>query len=262
MKHYKKNNFKSLSHSYKKIISLIILLIFINIIYSGNSNAKDVNQNEENKQINNTDILSNILSSSMKVDKEITNNVDNLVEQNIQTSMQFEYIELASSFIQLNENNKKNEEQTINIKIIPKEDQSNISNEKANDDGVITIDNIKYKVIKTFINSNVTAYDNGVESTGKRKGSIDYAVTRSGVKTHWGTVAIDKRYHKFGDLFYVVDDDPQLNDNPNHKLFVAEDTGSAIKGEKRFDLWFDNKNDADYYGRKKNVTIYQLEKIE
>jgi 3D (Asp-Asp-Asp) domain-containing protein len=46
------------------------------------------------------------------------------------------------------------------------------------------------------------------------------------------TCAIDRNYHSFGDYFYIEEFD---------RVFVAEDTGSAVKG-KHIDLFYDDES--------------------
>ena len=56
-------------------------------------------------------------------------------------------------------------------------------------------------------------------------------MTASGATCHKGnptTCAIDPKLHDFGDLFYIAEFD---------QVYVAEDTGSAVKG-KHLDLYF------------------------
>lgn len=56
-----------------------------------------------------------------------------------------------------------------------------------------------------------------------------------------GTLAADTRYHPFGTRFYI----------PGYGYGVVEDRGSAIKGPKRLDLFFDSHDAALIWGRKK-----------
>lgn len=58
-------------------------------------------------------------------------------------------------------------------------------------------------------------------------------MTASGEEVHYSeewdeptTCAIDRNYHSFGDILLVGDPD----DPDNRKLYIAEDTGSAVKG--------------------------------
>ncbi|RLB78852.1 MAG: hypothetical protein DRH24_13755 [Deltaproteobacteria bacterium] len=56
-----------------------------------------------------------------------------------------------------------------------------------------------------------------------------------------GTVAADTRYHPFGTRLYI----------PGYGKGVVEDRGGAIKGEKRFDVFFNSHQKALKWGRKK-----------
>lgn len=140
-----------------------------------------------------------------------------------------------------------------------KKDETTIIKNKIND--VIEINGQQYKITDILSNSKLTAFDNGEESTGKSHNDEGYGITASGEKTHWGTAAIDTRYHDFGDLFYIVNDNPYLENKPNKKIFVAEDKGSAVKGKNRLDLWFSTHKEAINFG-KQYYTVYKIEKIE
>ncbi len=63
-----------------------------------------------------------------------------------------------------------------------------------------------------------------------------------------GTLAADTNYHPFGTRFYI----------PGYGYGVVEDRGSAIKGEKRLDLFFDSHNRALEWGRKK-INVYKVD---
>ncbi len=63
-----------------------------------------------------------------------------------------------------------------------------------------------------------------------------------------GTLAADTRYHPFGTRFYI----------PGYGYGVVEDRGSAIKGEKRLDLFYDSHSRALEWGRKK-IDIYKVD---
>ena len=56
-----------------------------------------------------------------------------------------------------------------------------------------------------------------------------------------GSVAADTNYHPFGTRLYV----------PGYGYGVVEDRGSAIKGPRRLDLYFDSHDEAMRWGRRK-----------
>lgn len=56
-----------------------------------------------------------------------------------------------------------------------------------------------------------------------------------------GTIAADTRFYPFGTRFYI----------PEYGYGRVEDRGSAIKGEKRLDLYFKSHQKALDWGRKK-----------
>ncbi len=62
--------------------------------------------------------------------------------------------------------------------------------------------------------------------------------TRTGTRTHRGSVAVDPRVIKLGTPLYVE----------GYGYGWAEDTGSAIQG-RRIDVWMDSYNDCIRWGR-------------
>lgn len=156
---------------------------------------------------------------------------------------------------------EKKEKEKIRIAESKKRSQSNANYSVEQSGDIITINGKKYRIVATYRNAHATAYDNGLSSTGKQPGDAGYAKTASGATTHWGTMAVDRRYHNFGDMFYVVDNISALNKQPNGKIFIAEDTGSAIKGQNRFDLWFGNYSDAMQFGRRTLDTVYKIKPV-
>src|SRR5690606_17814205 len=84
-----------------------------------------------------------------------------------------------------------------------------------------------------------TAYTNGPESTGKRPGHPAYGITRSGLPTRPGVVAVDPDVIPLGSIVYVE----------GYGIAVALDTGSAIRGY-RVDVWFEALDDALAWGRR------------
>lgn len=73
-------------------------------------------------------------------------------------------------------------------------------------------------------------------------------LTASGIECHYAdyenryseptTCAIDRRYHSFGETFYLKSED---------RVFVAEDTGSAVKG-RHIDIYFPDHSYVQSYG--------------
>lgn len=82
-----------------------------------------------------------------------------------------------------------------------------------------------------------------VESTSYCQGSV----TATGTKARWGVIAVDPNIIPFGTKVYI----PQFD-----KVFIAEDTGGAIKGNK-IDIFMEDSNDAINWGRR-NIDIYIL----
>lgn len=81
-----------------------------------------------------------------------------------------------------------------------------------------------------------------VYSTGRNKGNPKrVGITASGTKAHQGTIAADRRYYPFGTVLYI----------PGYGYGRVEDTGGAIKGAARIDLFFSSHRQALEWGRQK-----------
>ena len=104
----------------------------------------------------------------------------------------------------------------------------------------------------------VTAYSSDQKSTNWRRGHILFwrayvasgpnkgnrkivGLTSSGTKAKYGTIAADTRYYPYGTVMKV----------PGYGKGVVEDTGSAIKGPRRIDLYFRTRKQALEWGRQK-----------
>ena len=87
-----------------------------------------------------------------------------------------------------------------------------------------------------------TTYENGDELAGRKWGNL----TKSGKPVKWGYVAVDPSVIPLGTQIYI----PSLG-----TVFTAEDTGSAIKGNK-IDVFFNSLDEAVKWGRKYNLEIY------
>jgi len=108
----------------------------------------------------------------------------------------------------------------------------------------------RYKKAITMI---ATAYDLSYESTGKRPGDKYYGITASGTKVRKGVVAVDPRVIPLGTKLYVE----SLDGSKDYGFCVAEDTGSAIKGN-RIDLFFNSAEEVKRFGRRQ-VKVYILD---
>lgn len=67
-----------------------------------------------------------------------------------------------------------------------------------------------------------------------------YSTTSTGQKPVWGTIAVDPKIIPYGTKVYI----PQFN-----KVFVANNTGGAIKGNK-IDIFMNTKSECYNWGRK------------
>lgn len=79
-------------------------------------------------------------------------------------------------------------------------------------------------------------------ASGPNKGKRKYVgITSSGSKASKGTIAADTRYYPYGTVMKV----------PGYGTGVVEDTGSAIKGPNRLDVYFSTRKKALEWGRQK-----------
>lgn len=103
--------------------------------------------------------------------------------------------------------------------------------------------------VSQVLNSTLTAYTAGQESTGKSPGNAAYRVTKSGTYVEEGrTVAVDPTVIPFGAKVYIE----------GIGFRTAEDTGSAITGN-RLDVFIENVGEARQFGVQRNVTVYVLD---
>ncbi|MCT4632299.1 MAG: 3D domain-containing protein [Firmicutes bacterium] len=106
---------------------------------------------------------------------------------------------------------------------------------------------------KEVIIMEATAYDLSYESCGKYPDHPEYGITYSGTRAKPGVVAVDPRVVPLRSKLYVE----SLDSTRDYGFSSAEDTGSAIKGNK-IDLFIGVKKDALRYGRRK-VRVYVLD---
>ena len=79
-------------------------------------------------------------------------------------------------------------------------------------------------------------------ASGPNKGKRKYVgITSSGAKASKGTIAADTRYYPYGTVMKI----------PGYGKGVVEDTGSAIKGPNRIDVYFSTRKKALKWGRQK-----------
>ena len=114
--------------------------------------------------------------------------------------------------------------------------------------GVLKLNGKEITVRKTLKNVTLTAYSAGPESTGKKPGDKGYGITRSGTKVQEGrTIAVDPKVIPLGWWVYIE----------GIGLRRAEDTGSAVKGNK-IDIYYDSEKTAEKFGTKKGFTVYVI----
>ncbi|NBC73339.1 DUF348 domain-containing protein [Paenibacillus sacheonensis] len=112
----------------------------------------------------------------------------------------------------------------------------------------VTKHGVTFNAKKIIKNVTLTAYSAGLASTGKTKGHPEYGITASGARVQEGrTIAVDPRVIPIGYWVYIE----------GIGFRRAEDTGSAIKGNK-IDVYFDSESYADRFGRKRGFTVYVL----
>ena len=119
----------------------------------------------------------------------------------------------------------------------------------AKEDAVaVTKNGMSLNPKKTLKNVTLTAYTAGVASTGKSEGHPQYGITASGAKVQEGrTIAVDPKIIPMGWWVYIE----------GIGFRRAEDTGSAIKGNK-IDVYYESEAYAKKFGRKKGYTVYVI----
>lgn len=102
----------------------------------------------------------------------------------------------------------------------------------------------------------VTAYSSDKISTNWKRGKIFFwrkyvasgpnkgkrkkvGITSSGARARMGTIAADTRYYPYGTVMKI----------PGYGKGVVQDTGSAIKGPERIDVYFKTRKKALKWGR-------------
>lgn len=140
----------------------------------------------------------------------------------------------------------------INSNNIPNPNQLTIGQSLTipKDDAEIGLPNGQKKIIKKVLNTTLTAYTAGVESTGKKASHPMYGITFSGLKAKEGrTIAVDPAVIPLGSTVFI----------DGIGIRKAEDIGSAIRGS-RIDVFMNDLSEAQEFGVKKNVKVYLLER--
>jgi uncharacterized protein YabE (DUF348 family)/3D (Asp-Asp-Asp) domain-containing protein len=110
----------------------------------------------------------------------------------------------------------------------------------------VNIDGMAFGVKQVLENVTLTAYDAGVNSTGKSSDHPQFGITYSGATVKEGhTIAVDPKVIPLGWWVYIE----------GIGLRKAEDIGSAIKG-KKIDVYMESEADANRFGRKYGYTVY------
>ncbi|NTV90960.1 MAG: DUF348 domain-containing protein [Clostridiales bacterium] len=110
-------------------------------------------------------------------------------------------------------------------------------------------DVLRYKEV---LSMRATAYTASYKDTGKNPGDPGFGITRTGIKTKRGVIAVDPRVIPLGTRVYVE----VAGSTPDYGYAVAADTGGAIKGN-LIDLYYDTQSFVDSWGCKK-VKVYIL----
>lgn len=114
--------------------------------------------------------------------------------------------------------------------------------------GQISKNGVTFSVKQIMKNITLTAYTSDVASTGKSKGDAEYGVTFTGTHVMEGrTIAVDPDVIPLGWWVYIE----------GIGFRRAEDTGSAIKGQK-IDVYYESESYANRFGVKRGVTVYVI----
>lgn len=123
---------------------------------------------------------------------------------------------------------------------------------KGTDNLLVTSRGMPFRYSKVII-MQATAYDLSYESCAKYPGDPGYGITYSGTYARPGVVAVDPRVIPLHSNLYIE----SLDYTQDYGFALAEDTGSAIKGNK-IDLFIGDHSAALRYGRR-NVKVYVIE---
>jgi len=134
---------------------------------------------------------------------------------------------------------------------IVKDPVSEIKN-KGSEELFVTSRGLPFRYSKVLI-CEATAYDLSYESCGKYPDHPAYGITYSGTQARPGVIAVDPRVIPLGSKVYVE----SLDSTKDYGFASAEDTGSAIKGNK-IDLFIGDNRSALRYGRR-SVKVYIIE---
>jgi len=124
--------------------------------------------------------------------------------------------------------------------------------DKGSEELFVTSRGLPFRYSKVIV-AEATAYDLSYASCGKNPGDPAYGITYSGTHARPGVIAVDPRVIPLGSKVYVE----SLDSTSDYGFASAEDTGSAIKGNK-VDLFINNNKAALRYGRR-YVRVYIIE---
>ncbi|SDP08536.1 protein of unknown function [Paenibacillus sp. yr247] len=114
--------------------------------------------------------------------------------------------------------------------------------------GQVSKNGVTFPVKQIMKNITLTAFTAGVASTGKSNGDAEYGITFTGTHVTEGrTIAVDPNVIPLGWWVYIE----------GIGFRRAEDTGSAIKGQK-IDVYYESESYANRFGVKRGVTVYVI----
>lgn len=143
------------------------------------------------------------------------------------------------------------EEASLDSKIhytLDKNDDVNIVSYE--EDWVKVVHNDKVGYVHSKYVSEGSSKETSVEYTQMNVKATAYAgdtITSTGTTPKWGTIAVDPEVIPYGTKVYIPEFD---------KVFIAEDTGSAIKGNK-IDIFMDTEAHCNEWGVR-DIEIYIL----
>ncbi|NLD47594.1 MAG: hypothetical protein GX660_10410, partial [Clostridiaceae bacterium] len=227
-----------------------VIIVFTVVLIFGLMNSKNEASSKQNEAFN----------SSVVSDINLATNDDIGSEMNF-----FPYKMISRSELVQNKQveEKKsdllatNTEKRVNPinKIVSRSDKESNTSKKTNTQ---KIDKYKKKLVMK-----ATAYDLSIESCSKTRDHPQYGITKSGARATLGrTVAVDPLVIPLGSKLYIEFPDSYKELSGN---YIAEDTGSLIKGEV-IDIFFgeDKPGERVIYNKAKKfgvqkVTVYIIE---
>jgi len=222
----------------RDILEILVLVILIILICEGISHCQ-INKKEKKRE------EEKIVTIVEEVQEQVAQVEVKQIQEEIVTEVYDEQKELQEQL-------EKRQEEIVEVQQVEQievsDKQKEMQEQLEKQQEIISRGNVGRKMI-----FEVTAYTLREEECGKSPDDPYYGITASGKKVKaWHTVAAPKNI-PFGTKIYI----PYFKDKPNKGIFVVEDRGGAIKGN-RLDVYMESLSEALKFGRRK-LEVYILD---